>query len=165
MSENPYNTKKFKQLFNKWNKRLEMLGHKEIEDFNYELPTRTEQTKYNFDRPVRHEQFIKNQRRASLHLHLSESEIDSNSIPLKRWDALTFRSMDPDLFAAKQEYFRRAEAVLGTFNFESKLHEQVWAFHSQGYSIREIAALVKKRSKSPIHNIIKKIQKKVGLRE
>lgn len=74
-------------------------------------------------------------------------EIEDLNSPLqmlKRWDNTYFQNrMTPEQFKAKQLYFQNCSFFLSTHTFISKRDKRVWAMHSEGYSLREIAKKIK----------------------
>jgi uncharacterized protein YdaT len=60
---------------------------------------------------------------------------------LKDWHSSYFQTRHTPLdFEANAEYYRRATALLNGYEFASELERSVWALHSDGVSLRKIAA-------------------------
>jgi hypothetical protein len=85
---------------------------------------------------------------------------------LKRWDGHIFARYDPYSSSMKQEYFRLAGIFLNEHEFASKTDRDIWSLHSEGATLDEISAKVKRRnfkrsSRSAIRLIIKDLAKKM----
>jgi hypothetical protein len=79
MNQSPFKTKKFKKLFDKWNKKLVESGHDEIEDFSLPEPPLKSWDNFKFKKPSP-EQFDAKQSyfqsaRTLLEIYEFESEI------------------------------------------------------------------------------------------
>jgi DNA-directed RNA polymerase specialized sigma24 family protein len=60
---------------------------------------------------------------------------------LKQWDSLWLKHhKDKGREYLKGEYFRSAELFLERNSFKSKHEKEIWKFHSEGLSLREIAS-------------------------
>ncbi len=76
---------------------------------------------------------------------------------LKDWHCVYFQIRHtPESFEAKQEYYRLATAFFNTHDFQSEQDKQIWLLHADGYSIREIAAMIQK-SVYRVHKAIKSL--------
>lgn len=66
---------------------------------------------------------------------------------------------NPPRREAWTEYYRLAGQFLNEWKFESASERLIWELHAEGYTIREIAALIKKHrvkiKKSAVGNVIK----------
>jgi hypothetical protein len=69
----------------------------------------------------------------------------------------------PDVFQAKEEYYRKASIFLWEYSFESPLEKEIWKMHAEGLSLREIASILKdqktKTNKDKINKTVVKLAK------
>ncbi len=81
---------------------------------------------------------------------------------LKEWHGSWFRSRGhTDQFLAKESYFYPAGHFLTNYEFDNEVERKVWAFHSEGLSLREIAARMRWKSHHKATIIIKKLRKEM----
>lgn len=93
-------------------------------------------------------------------------EIEDFSLPVPAlidWHNLNFRSINPDVFKARQQYYEKARSLLHTYEFKNLVHRRIWEMHSEGAAIREIAKTLKlkKYKKSTVFKILKSIQREI----
>lgn len=70
---------------------------------------------------------------------------------LKKWSSLfLIHSKGPLLRDAKQTYYRWAEHFLNDHKFDSTTEKLIWFYHSEGMSVRDIAAKLKELGLSTI---------------
>lgn len=63
-----------------------------------------------------------------------------NSSKLKAWHSVYFHARhSPENFAFQEEYYRRASIFLEDYSFSSHLEEEIWRYHTYGFSIRDTA--------------------------
>lgn len=63
-------------------------------------------------------------------------------------------------FAAKQRYYELAGQFLHSYAFKDRLEKKIWAMHSEGITIRQIAKTLK-TYKSPVHRTIKHLKEEM----
>lgn len=63
-------------------------------------------------------------------------------------------------FAAKQRYYELAGQFLHDYKFKNEEEKNVWRYHSNGKTIRQIAEILSV-SKSPIHRTIKHLKEEM----
>lgn len=85
---------------------------------------------------------------------------------LKVWDSYFGRNVDfykehEIFFQAREEYFRLAGQFFYDHKFDNTLDKELWGYHKDGLSIRQIALILKQRNidikKSQVFNRIKKL--------
>jgi hypothetical protein len=85
--------------------------------------------------------------------------VDIEDTTFNNPQSYTFK--DPLMFKVTQEYFYLAGHFLNDYEFESEIDRIIWEYHSNGLSVREISATLKKvkikLSKSAVGNKIKKL--------
>lgn len=92
-------------------------------------------------------------------------DIESNEEFLKTWHSFKFASPESKRYQFENaEYFRLAELFLQEHQFKSSLEKTIWSYHTNGLTIREIAAIlekakVKKSKKDKVNYIIKRLVK------
>lgn len=65
---------------------------------------------------------------------------------LQTWHSEWFKyRANPTLDLAKQDYYRHAGYFLYEHKFKSELEKEIWEFHAEGISIREISKLLNKK--------------------
>lgn len=71
------------------------------------------------------------------------TDIEDTNSPreyLKTWHSSYFvHRHTPDSFQAQSDYYRRASQFLYEFPFKNRRERRIWALHSEGTSMREIA--------------------------
>lgn len=68
-------------------------------------------------------------------------------LPGTFWHSSHFRTQyTPDAFEAKEEYYRLASQFLFSYKFKTFREKVIWKFHSEGISVREIAARLQRNS-------------------
>lgn len=68
-------------------------------------------------------------------------ERKEDRVLLKRWHGPYFQARyKPEVFRAKQEYYRRAGIFLNEYEFQDELSHLAWKLHSEGLSYRDIAS-------------------------
>ncbi len=77
-------------------------------------------------------------------------------VPLKVWDNLFFRGIDPEVLAAKLNYYAQCRELLNTQLFENETHRQIWELHSEGIGLHKIVKILNKKKfkKSTVTKII-----------
>lgn len=64
---------------------------------------------------------------------------------------------------SKEEYFRQAGQFYHDYAFESDLDKLVWQYHSEGYTMGEVASILKARkiktSRTPVNYIVLRLAK------
>ena len=67
---------------------------------------------------------------------------------------------EPEIFDLKRTYYEQCNEFLNTYNFNDLFHREVFRFHTEGYSLREISAILIKQGikakKDTVNSIIKK---------
>jgi len=67
----------------------------------------------------------------------------------------------PEKFAIKEEYYRLAAQFLYEHKFKSDKDRTIWRLHSEGVSVRDIVAALKKKGKTAykdlVHGTIKRL--------
>lgn len=81
--------------------------------------------------------------------------------PLKSWHSLRWRNKEPIVLIAQQAYFSKASQFLNEYIFETEEEHQIWFFHSEGFSVREIEAKLS-ISRSHVHKIIVNLREKMN---
>lgn len=87
---------------------------------------------------------------------------------LLRYEGKYFiKQYSPFEFEIKQEYYERASEFLHTHVFESRLDEEVWKMHSDGVSVREMAAILKRigfpsLGFRTVHQILQRLKEDIG---
>lgn len=88
-------------------------------------------------------------------------DVEQTDGNLKIWSAHYFQSAyTPDSFTAKETYYRLAGQFLHSHKFKTPHEREVWRLHSEGESIRAIAAHLGSYP-NKIHKIIKKLSKEM----
>lgn len=78
--------------------------------------------------------------------------------PFKDWHSLKFRKVSIDRKEETEEYYARARALLWSHPFQDELHKKIWAYHSEGFSKRQIEKRVNgKLKREAIGNFITQI--------
>lgn len=92
-------------------------------------------------------------------------DIEANENSLKSWSSKFVRADKTSMtsWQAKQEYYYQTTHFLNSYKFESNLEKAIWEYHSNGISVREIAALLNKTkviktNRQSIWLIIKKLR-------
>ena len=88
-------------------------------------------------------------------------DIEQDEEHLKQWESGYFlHRYSPDVFAAKQEYFRLAGRFLLEHDFESAFERKVWALYAEGHTLSFIRKRVKSKNKGimHIHKTVKKLE-------
>lgn len=80
---------------------------------------------------------------------------------LTRWDSFYFQMRyEPVIFDIKKSYFEMCNEFINTYNFEDLFHKEIFVFHAEGYSLREISSIMLKQGikieKDTVNKIIKK---------
>ena len=67
---------------------------------------------------------------------------------------------EPEIFDIKKHYFEMCQEFLNTYSFNDLFHREVFKFHSEGYSLREISQILLKQGikakKDTVNSIVKK---------
>lgn len=71
------------------------------------------------------------------------------------WHSAYFHSRyTPDAYAAKQDYYRLADAFNSRYEFESEQQKDIWHLHAEGQSLRNIATTLN-ISVYHVHKVVK----------
>ena len=66
---------------------------------------------------------------------------------MKQWDSFNFSGRyNAELFNSKQKYYQLAGQFSYDHKFKNKRDKLIWELHSNGYTVRAIAAEIKKRN-------------------
>lgn len=81
---------------------------------------------------------------------------------LKSWHSFYFSSRDrKNHVSSTEQYFRAARGFLHSFRFKNAAEKEVWGYHADGKTMREIAYLMEKRgpgfSKDSVNNLIRRL--------
>jgi hypothetical protein len=61
-------------------------------------------------------------------------------VPLKQWDSFYYQARyTPEQYQEHLEYFNWASSFLSRYKFQNKLEKQMWAMHTDGHTMRDIA--------------------------
>lgn len=72
------------------------------------------------------------------------------------------RRHDKDKIEAKENYYRLAGQFTYDNVFKDELEKHIWGLHAEGYSIREIAKILKKKTyKDHVHQTLQALEKKM----
>jgi hypothetical protein len=91
-------------------------------------------------------------------------DAENDDYNLKIWSSrFSIRHADASLWQAKEEYYRYAEQFLNEHKFTNSLDKNIWMYHANGVSVRDISDILKKAkiadlSKSAIWNIISSLE-------
>jgi hypothetical protein len=85
---------------------------------------------------------------------------------LRQWEAGRWDGTDPLRNEATQQYYQMAEILLDTFPFKNKTQRKIWQLHCEGYSVREISAMIHRKGygRDRVYLIIARVRSKSGLR-
>lgn len=87
-------------------------------------------------------------------------DIEQNEHSLRLFHATYFsdsRRNDPNVVAAKMEYYRLAGHFLYDHKFDSTLEKTIWQMHSDGKSIRTIEKVLKAKGQAVYRDLINRI--------
>jgi hypothetical protein len=85
-------------------------------------------------------------------------DIERNDGQLKDYQQQrAYRKASRVVVEATQEYYSQASAFLETHTWTNIFDRQVWALHSEGFSVREIGRLLN-RSATPIQRRIRRVR-------
>lgn len=88
-----------------------------------------------------------------------EAEANDSQERLNRWESFYYQArFTPEQFAARQDYYRLATELHNDCEFETGAHKKIWGFHSEGLTVREIAAKVKK-SRFIVQSVIERYRR------
>lgn len=79
---------------------------------------------------------------------------------LKFWSSSFKSKYTPDQFREKHRYFQMTVHFTRTHEFTSGFEERVWCLHSEGFSLREIAAQLNS-NKDKVNKIVLSLTKKM----
>lgn len=78
---------------------------------------------------------------------------------LKQYDNSYYMARYTPLeFGNKQEYYIKAQHFLVEHAFETEQEKQIWKLHSEGFSLREIAKIIKKFKKDKVAAILTRLK-------
>lgn len=91
-------------------------------------------------------------------------DIEQDEEHLKLWSSHFFKvNYNKTQFEAKEDYYRLASQFLYEHLFKNELELKIWKFHSEGTSIRDISALLRKKGtkvhRNGVHTIVKSLCK------
>jgi len=89
-------------------------------------------------------------------------ERNSHHEMLKRWHSFDFPKKDQEKVEQQRQYFLDAAWFLTHFKGFKRFERRVWTLHTDGLSLREIAARLKV-NKDKVHAIVKNLQGKMSL--
>ncbi len=77
---------------------------------------------------------------------------------LKAYHYLRFKTLEPDVHAARAKYYENCRGVLVNHRFKRALDRRIWELHTEGLSLREIETEIKQYyKKDTINAIIRRI--------
>ncbi len=71
-------------------------------------------------------------------------DIEKDEHRLKQWSSKLNTDVVRRNWEAKNEYYSMARRFLNNYKFESNLEKNIWAYHAEGISARNISKLLKK---------------------
>lgn len=86
-------------------------------------------------------------------------DVNSQRESLKIWDSKCFaRDYNKFYFRCRYRYFKMCEWFLEFYNFDSDRDKSIWAYHSQGLYVREIAHIINS-NKDTVNRTIRRLSK------
>lgn len=97
-------------------------------------------------------------------------DIEKDENTLKHWATRVFKESSNGsyynekevYYKSREEYYRMAGRFLWDFTFDNKLEHKIWSLHSEGMSIRDIGALIRKTDKKVYDFKVQMILKKLS---
>ena len=90
-------------------------------------------------------------------------DIEQRDGNLKQWESHAFGGRyNHNLFNSKSKYYQLAGQYLHENEFETEKSKKIWELHSEGFSITQISAQLKKKrrkscSRSSVQAVVKKL--------